>query len=61
MRFTISLDLRHLIHRLEPCPCLGISTRQSAPFKVDESEHAPIGEIAVMRDCEDLTAGLVLV
>ena len=59
MRLAVALDLRHLVDRLEPRPRLGIGARQPAALEIDQREHAPVRQIAVVRDGEHLAAGLL--
>ena len=59
MRLAVALDLRHLVDRLQPRPRLGIGARQAAPVEIDQREHAPVGQVAVVRDGEHLAAGLL--
>src|SRR5687767_6098023 len=61
MRLAVALDLRGLVKRLPANAVLGILTIDaSAIERLDDREHAAVAEIAVVRQSEDLGAGLLL-
>ena len=62
MRLAVALDLGDLVERLPARAGLGIGAVEvPAGEGVDHREHAPVGEIAVMRDRQHLAAGPLLV
>jgi hypothetical protein len=61
MRLAIALDLRGFVQRLPAYAALGVrAVDPLAAERFDDREHAAIAEIAVVRDGEDLRAGLLL-
>ena len=54
MRLAVALDLRHLVDRLESRPRLRIFASQAAAVEIDQREHAPVGQVAVVRNGEHL-------
>ena len=63
MGLSITLDLRHLIEALPFLPGLGIFCiqRLAAIEVIGLGEHHAVREIAVVRNGEDLPAGLVFI
>ena len=60
MRLPIALDLGRFVERLPAHPVLGILTINLLPGeRLDDREHAAIAQITVVRECEDLGAGLL--
>ena len=59
MRLAIALDLRGLVERLPAHAVLGIfAVDPLAGERLDDREHAPVAQIAVVREREDFGAGL---
>ena len=60
VRLAIALDLRHFVERLPAHPVLGVfAVDLLAGERLDDREHAPIAQIAVVRDREDLGSGFL--
>ena len=62
MSFAIALDLGHFVERFPLRPPLGIVAIEGLLGRQrDVVKHQPVGQVAVVRDREDPTAGLLLV
>ena len=62
MRFTISFDLGNLIERLPTRTRFGIALCQGlAGDGIDLREHEAITQVAVMRQRQQLTSGLLFI
>ena len=59
---SVALDLRRLVEALPLGARLGVFAVDAlAGPRLDDGEHAPVGEIAVVRDGEHIAAGFLLV
>ena len=61
MRLAIALNLRYFIYRLPTHPTPGIVRVQRLTAKTTIIEHQAIGQVAVVRNRQDLAPGYILV
>ena len=60
MGFAVAFDLRHFVERLPARAAVGVRAVDSvAGERLDDRKHAPVAEIAVVREREHFAAGFL--